>query len=135
MGSAQKIKGASGYMCELSVLKHVSWLQVIYGDTDSIMVNTRCTDVAKSREIASQIIRKVNAPYSKLELALDGMYKVILLLKKKKYAAIKLETDQNGTPFSREVCHVPDALQCCHPPRFGGIGQQPYTRLSVRCST
>ncbi len=45
----------------------------------------------------------MNAPYSKLELALDGMYKVILLLKKKKYAAIKLEPDQNGTPFVREV--------------------------------
>lgn len=123
------------YMCGLCELQHVSWLQVIYGDTDSIMVNTRCTDVAKCREIASQIIRKVNAPYSKLELALDGMYKVILLLKKKKYAAIKLETDQNGTPFSREVCHVTDALQCCHSPRCNGTQQQPHTRLSVICNS
>lgn len=47
---------------------------------------------------------QVNAPYCKLELALDGIYKVILLLKKKKYAAIKLETDAAGTPFAKEVC-------------------------------
>ena len=56
----------------------------------------------------------MNAPYSKLELALDGIYKVILLLKKKKYAAIKLEPDQNGTPFVREV-PPPAALAPRHP--------------------
>lgn len=44
---------------------------------------------------------QVNARYSKLEIALDGVYKVILLLKKKKYAAIKFETGPDGQ--EREV--------------------------------
>lgn len=38
----------------------------------------------------------MNARYSKLEIALDGVYKVILLLKKKKYAAIKFDTGPDG---------------------------------------
>ena len=44
---------------------------------------------------------QVNARYSKLQIALDGVYKVILLLKKKKYAAIKFETGPDG--LEREV--------------------------------
>ena len=44
---------------------------------------------------------QVNRRYSKLQIALDGVYKVILLLKKKKYAAIKFETGPDG--LEREV--------------------------------
>ncbi len=51
---------------------------------------------------------QVNLRYSKLELALDGLYKVILLLKKKKYAAIKFETGPDGT--EREVNAAPRCL-------------------------
>jgi DNA polymerase alpha subunit A len=53
-------------------------------------------------------IFQVNQRYSKLQLALDGLYKVILLLKKKKYAAIKFETGPDG--LEREV----RTLQQCH---------------------
>jgi DNA polymerase family B len=51
---------------------------------------------------------QVNRRYSKLQIALDGVYKVILLLKKKKYAAIKFETGPDG--LEREVRAV---YSCC----------------------
>ena len=44
----------------------------------------------------------MNARYLRLELGFDGLYKVILLLKKKKYAAIKLEEGRGGV--ITEVC-------------------------------
>lgn len=51
--------------------------------------------------VGSCTLLQVNARYSKLQIALDGVYKVILLLKKKKYAAIKFETGPDG--LEREV--------------------------------
>lgn len=32
-------------------------LDVIYGDTDSIMINTRCTDLAETKRIGNQVSR------------------------------------------------------------------------------
>lgn len=60
----------------------------MYGDTDSIMVSTGTNDVADSRQIAEEIKEKVNNLYRTLEIELDGVFKTLLLLKKKKYAAL-----------------------------------------------
>lgn len=50
----------------------------------------------------AQIKREVNKRYRYLELDLDGVFKCMLLLKKKKYAAVKLEPGPNGT-FHEEI--------------------------------
>ncbi|KAL8247014.1 hypothetical protein R6Q59_008230 [Mikania micrantha] len=64
-------------------------LEVIYGDTDSIMIYTGLDDITKAKSIAGNVIREVNKRYKRLEIDLDGLYKRMLLLKKKKYAAVK----------------------------------------------
>ncbi|KAJ0704122.1 putative DNA-directed DNA polymerase [Helianthus annuus] len=64
-------------------------LEVIYGDTDSIMIYTGLDDISKAKAIAGNVIREVNKRYKRLEIDLDGLYKRMLLLKKKKYAAVK----------------------------------------------
>ncbi|KAJ1702657.1 hypothetical protein LUZ63_002436 [Rhynchospora breviuscula] len=64
-------------------------LEVIYGDTDSIMINTGLDDVNKAHDKARMVIQEVNKSYRCLEIDLDGIYKRLLLLKKKKYAGIK----------------------------------------------
>jgi hypothetical protein len=61
-------------------------LQVIYGDTDSIMIHTGTSDVAAARQLGASIKREVNRRYRLLEIELDAVYKTMLLLKKKKYA-------------------------------------------------
>lgn len=70
-------------------------LDVIYGDTDSIMINTRTQDLGETKKIGNMVKKEVNALYKELEIEIDGVFKTMLLLKKKKYAAITI-TEHNG---------------------------------------
>lgn len=63
---------------------------VIYGDTDSIMVNTLTSSLKLARDQSANIRKAINKPYKILRIGDDGMFKSMLLLKKKKYAALKL---------------------------------------------
>ncbi|KAK6923049.1 DNA-directed DNA polymerase, family B, exonuclease domain, partial [Dillenia turbinata] len=73
-------------------------LEVIYGDTDSIMIYSGLDDTAKAKFIAGKVIQEVNKKYKCLEIDLDGLYKRMLLLKKKKYAAVKVQF-KDGVTF------------------------------------
>ncbi|BAU01009.1 hypothetical protein VIGAN_11016200, partial [Vigna angularis var. angularis] len=73
-------------------------LEVIYGDTDSIMIYSGLDDIEEANKIAAKVIQEVNKKYKCLEIDLDGLYKRMLLLKKKKYAALKL-LFKDGTPY------------------------------------
>ncbi|KAF8561747.1 hypothetical protein P879_10742 [Paragonimus westermani] len=64
--------------------------EVIYGDTDSIMVNTNTTDLMVALSIGEKIRQEVNKHYRLLELDTDGVYAAMLLLAKKKYAALAI---------------------------------------------
>ncbi|GAB2282716.1 hypothetical protein Dimus_017255 [Dionaea muscipula] len=79
-------------------------LEVIYGDTDSIMIHSGLDDFSKAKEIAGKVIQEVNKKYKCLEIDLDGIYKRMLLLKKKKYAAVKvqLKNDQEYEIIERK---------------------------------
>ena len=59
-------------------------LQVIYGDTDSIMIRTDSSKEEEARALAQRVKREVNQRYKLLEIEQDGMFKCMLLLKKKK---------------------------------------------------
>jgi DNA polymerase alpha subunit A len=69
---------------------------VIYGDTDSLMVNTMKNDLAEAIMTGIELKQEINNQFKKdrnsrdqiLEVELDGVYKKMLLLKKKKYAGI-----------------------------------------------
>jgi DNA polymerase alpha subunit A len=61
---------------------------VIYGDTDSIMVHTHSDNIQDAKKIGHHIKKLVNERYKLLELDIDGFFQRLLLLKKKKYAAL-----------------------------------------------
>ncbi|CDS37504.1 DNA polymerase alpha catalytic subunit [Echinococcus multilocularis] len=63
-------------------------LEVIYGDTDSIMVNTNSTDLLSALAIGDKVKQEVNRRYRLVELDIDGVFAAMLLLAKKKYAAL-----------------------------------------------
>ena len=71
--------------------------QVIYGDTDSIMINSGTIDADEVKLLGERVKKEVNKRYRLLEIELDGVFKRMLLLKKKKYAAIKLEQGPDGS--------------------------------------
>ena len=76
---------------------------VIYGDTDSIMVNTRSTNLQEARALAQKIKKAVNEKYRLLEIELDGIFQKLLLLKKKKYAALIVEEERSDGTISTRL--------------------------------
>jgi len=81
-------------------------LEVIYGDTDSIMINTRLnseSDLQKVKELGERVKREVNRLYRTLELEIDGIFRTMLLLKKKKYAAKTVQEGPNGVTYGQEL--------------------------------
>jgi DNA polymerase alpha subunit A len=83
----------------VDIAQNTVGLEVIYGDTDSIMINTRLndeSDLRKVRELGERVKKEVNRLYKTLELEIDGIFRSMLLLKKKKYAAKTVEELPNG---------------------------------------
>ncbi|CCI39482.1 unnamed protein product [Albugo candida] len=81
---------------------------VIYGDTDSIMVDSRSDQLHDAKRIGRDIQTQCNKHFKLLELEVDSIFKTILLLNKKKYAAlvVKETTDtSNGIAvrYEKEV--------------------------------
>ena len=63
-------------------------------------MNSNVTDLAEALKISASFKKAVNDRYKLLEIDLDGVFQRLLLLQKKKYAAIKVE---DGTKRSTEV--------------------------------
>ncbi len=75
------------------------------------MIRTDTNDPAEATALGLKVKREVNKRYRLLEIEQDALYKCMLLLKKKKYAAIKLERDAAGRTV--EACNC--LLLCCFP--------------------
>ncbi|ODV97798.1 hypothetical protein PACTADRAFT_14300 [Pachysolen tannophilus NRRL Y-2460] len=72
-------------------------LRVIYGDTDSVMIDTGSIDYKEALAIGSEFKAKVNERYRLLEIDVDNVFKKILLHAKKKYAAMNVVSFENNT--------------------------------------
>ena len=69
----------------------------MYGDTDSLFVNTNVTELVDALKISAEFKKAVNERYKLLEIDLDGVFQRLLLLQKKKYAALKVEDTTRTT--------------------------------------
>ncbi|KAL6306263.1 DNA polymerase alpha catalytic subunit [Sparassis latifolia] len=92
-------------------------LDVVYGDTDSVFVNSNVTELPEALKISAEFKKAVNDRYKLLEIDLDGIFQRLLLLQKKKYAAIKVEdggrtsTEVKGLDMKRrEYCALSKAV-------------------------
>ncbi|KAI9867059.1 MAG: DNA-directed DNA polymerase alpha catalytic subunit pol1 [Trichoglossum hirsutum] len=65
-------------------------LQVIYGDTDSVMINTNANNIEDALKVGNEFKKAVNDRYRLLEIDIDNVFRRLLLHAKKKYAAINL---------------------------------------------
>lgn len=71
-------------------LAESKFLQVIYGDTDSVMINANVDNVSDAYAVGKMFKEAVNERYRLLEIDIDNVFRRILLQAKKKYAAINL---------------------------------------------
>jgi DNA polymerase alpha subunit A len=78
-------------------------LEVIYGDTDSIMIYTASDDLAEVKALGQKLKAAVNKKYKLLEIEMDGFFRRMLLLKKKKYAALTVTETSQGLVTTRET--------------------------------
>ncbi|CAG8796981.1 8459_t:CDS:10, partial [Gigaspora margarita] len=78
-------------------------IEVIYGDTDSIMIHTNTIDLHEASEIGKILKKKVNQQYKLLEIEIDGFFEKMLLLKKKKYASVVVEENNGNLTRSYET--------------------------------
>ena len=104
-------------------------LDVIYGDTDSIMVNTKSHDLNHSRALGNKLIRFVNKEYRKLVLEEDYIFRSMLLLKKKKYAAMKVVNGPNGTKATKLEMKGLDIVRRDWAPLVKDLGKQTLEEL------
>ncbi|XP_954899.1 DNA polymerase alpha, catalytic subunit, putative [Theileria annulata] len=89
-------------------VENVFNLQVIYGDTDSLMINTNIRDDGNlanynaANQLANNLVTFINKSHKKLEIGIDAVFTRLLLLKKKKYASLKVIEYETGQ-FAREI--------------------------------
>ncbi|CAO3592284.1 unnamed protein product [Absidia cylindrospora] len=70
-------------------------MDVVYGDTDSIMVATAECTMEKAQEAAKLVQTLINGKYRLLELGIDGYFRRLLILGKKNYASLTLTRQEN----------------------------------------
>mmetsp|Transcript_81862 Transcript_81862/g.171237 ORF Transcript_81862/g.171237 Transcript_81862/m.171237 type:complete len:1403 (+) Transcript_81862:356-4564(+) len=94
-------RGRDALQTTITVVQQELLLDVVYGDTDSVFVNTKTQDYAAAMRAAQQIKTSVNKRYKRLEIEIDAVFGRLMLLKKKKYAALKV-VDMASKQFEEE---------------------------------
>ncbi|VDM15588.1 unnamed protein product, partial [Wuchereria bancrofti] len=98
-------------MSVLQILMHTKDLvekngySVIYGDTDSVMINTgfsERSELQHVKKLGNDIKKIINQSYKKLEIDIDGIFIKLLLLKKKKYAGLAVDLNDERK-IKREI--------------------------------
>lgn len=69
-------------------------LRVVYGDTDSVMIDTGVDNLKEALKIGEEFKVQVNERYRLLEIDTDNVFKRLLLHAKKKYAAMNVSIDK-----------------------------------------
>ena len=83
------------YLSSCIALIYSLYQQVVYGDTDSVFFISNVTESSEALKMSDHFEQTVNDHYKLLEIDLDGIFQRLILLQKKKYAAIKIETDSH----------------------------------------
>jgi DNA polymerase I len=70
--------------------------EVIYGDTDSIMVKVNAKDIEEAFKVGKEIERIINDSYKgKITVKIESVFKSFLIIAKKRYAGISIEKEDD----------------------------------------
>eukprot|EP00170_Pyropia_yezoensis_P003078 contig_12939_g3085 len=103
LAQAVTAKGRDTLLATVALARDDFSADVIYGDTDSLFVATGRSDLPAVRALGAALKRAVNQKYRALEIEVDAVYAQMLLLNKKKYAALRLAAPGTSTELVREV--------------------------------
>ena len=101
---ANAITGCGRYLIQATkdTVESDSKFKVIYGDTDSIMVDTNVSDVGKAMEIGLELEKKINDSLKDIvEAKIENVFKTLLILAKKRYAGLVIE--QNNSEVKESI--------------------------------
>lgn len=101
LASLVTFKGREILMSTKSMVEKLGF-EVIYGDTDSLMINTKITQFDEVLQRGLTIKTEINSKFNLLEIDIDGVYRPLLLLKKKNYAGALIKKLPDGT-FQRDI--------------------------------
>lgn len=90
LASLVTFKGREILMSTKALVERLGY-DVIYGDTDSIMIDTKLVEYDEVMQRGSLIKSAINKTYKMLEIDIDGVYRPLLLLKKKNYAGTSIK--------------------------------------------
>ena len=71
------------------ILRNVAYIigkfgyKIIYGDSDSVMVNIMTQNIKEALEIWEKINKEINKKYKLLIIEIEDIFKSVLLMKKK----------------------------------------------------
>ena len=71
--------------------------KVVYGDTDSVMIETKTDNVEEAMKIGEKLAELINSHFNGiLRVKLEGVFKTLLMLTKKRYAGWAFEMGPDG---------------------------------------
>ncbi|GJQ79946.1 hypothetical protein Trydic_g18389, partial [Trypoxylus dichotomus] len=76
----------------VAVLQNFESIKIIYGDTDSVMVETNLETYQEVVELSEKLIQAINSKYKYVVIENAGIYKPFYILRKKKYAGIRYKS-------------------------------------------
>lgn len=68
-------------------------VEVVYGDTDSLLLKTSLTNLDEAKELGEKISKAVSSELGNLQLEFQKIYRTFLILTKKRYAGWKFTFD------------------------------------------
>uniref|UniRef100_A0A6V7M9I4 DNA-directed DNA polymerase n=1 Tax=Bracon brevicornis TaxID=1563983 RepID=A0A6V7M9I4_9HYME len=70
--------------------------EVLFGVTDSLMINTGVTDYEAAKDIAAGIINSVNAQYNYIKIDIDSVLRHVIILNRTQYRFSAIEMTPEG---------------------------------------
>jgi DNA polymerase Pol2 len=91
---ANSITGCGRYLIQKTrdTVEGSAGYKVIYGDTDSIMVDAKTKDIGEAWGVGKKIEKDVNDFFNGLiQIKIESVFKTLLILTKKRYAGLSME--------------------------------------------
>ena len=104
LGIANAITACGRYFISSTkeIVEEDSRFEVVYGDTDSVMVKVPTTNIEEAFKFGKELEEKINTKMEgKIRIKIEAVFKTLLILSKKRYAGLQVE--KSGEGFKEKI--------------------------------